>query len=253
MTSPLKALKTPVIVYPESDGNPMAENTLQFDWITLVKFGTEAAFADRDDVFIAGDLLWYPLEGHPEIRIAPDVLVAFGRPKGRRGSYLQWKEDNIPPQVVFEILSPGNSRGEMDSKVGFYQKHGVKEYIEYDPDRNILRVWLRQNDELIPIPAEMLRDWISPLLQVRFLWTDEHLELFHSNGEPFRSHAELRQLLKQEQQHAINEQQRAEQERQRADALAQEAELERRRVAELEARLRQMEEALQKSRNEKTD
>ena len=238
MTSLLKALKTPVIAYPESDGNPRAENTLQFDWITLVKFETADAFADRDDVFIAGDLLWHPLEDHPEIRIAPDVLIAFGRPKGRRGSYLPWKEDNIPPQVIFEILSPENSRSEMDSKVGFYQKYGVKEYIEYDPDRNILRVWLRQNDELMPIPAELLRDWISPLLQVRFLWTDEHLELFHSNGEPFRGRAELRRILKQEQQHAGNEQQRFQLERQPVDALAQEAVQERRRVAELETRLR---------------
>lgn len=52
-------------------------------------------------------LLWYPVESHPEIRTAPDVLVVFGRPKGHRGSYKQWEEDNIPPQVVFEILSPG--------------------------------------------------------------------------------------------------------------------------------------------------
>ena len=36
-------------------------------------------------------------------------MVVFGRPKGRRGSYRQWEEDNIPPQVVFEILSPGNN------------------------------------------------------------------------------------------------------------------------------------------------
>ncbi len=40
-------------------------------------------------------------------------MVAFGRPKGERGSYQQWKENNIPPQVVFEILSPGNTQTEM--------------------------------------------------------------------------------------------------------------------------------------------
>ncbi len=41
--------------------------------------------------------------------VAPDVMVVFGRPKGRRGSYKQWQEDNIAPQVVFAILSPSNS------------------------------------------------------------------------------------------------------------------------------------------------
>ena len=72
------------IVYPESDGKPMADNTKQFRWIVTIKEGLEALFAERDDVFVAGDLLWYPVEGHPEICQAPDVMVAFGRPKGDR-------------------------------------------------------------------------------------------------------------------------------------------------------------------------
>jgi hypothetical protein len=43
---------------------------------------------------VEGDLLWYPVEGHSEIRVVPhpDVLVAFGRPKGHLCSYKQWQE-----------------------------------------------------------------------------------------------------------------------------------------------------------------
>src|SRR5580658_2972978 len=104
------------VVYPDSDGQPMAENTLQFEWIVTIKGGLDTRFTDDDNVFIAGDLLWYPVEGHPEIRQAPDALVAFGRPKGRRGSYMQWREEGIAPQVVFEVLSPGNRTGEMTNK-----------------------------------------------------------------------------------------------------------------------------------------
>ena len=51
------------IIYPESDGKPMADNTEQFNWIVKIKEGLEAMFADRPDVFVAGDLLWYPVEG----------------------------------------------------------------------------------------------------------------------------------------------------------------------------------------------
>ena len=77
----------PAIVYPDSDGKPMAENTLQFEWIVTIKEGLERICFDRDDVFVAGDLLWYPVEGHPEICVAaPTRLAAFGRPKGYRGS-----------------------------------------------------------------------------------------------------------------------------------------------------------------------
>jgi hypothetical protein len=38
-------------------------------------------FANNPEVFVAGDLVWYPGEGRQETCQAPDVLVAFGRPK----------------------------------------------------------------------------------------------------------------------------------------------------------------------------
>jgi hypothetical protein len=80
------------IVYPESDGKPMADNTKQFRWIVTLEGGFEALFRDREDVFVAGDLFWYPVEGRPDIRMAPDVMIVFGRPKGDRPSYKQWEE-----------------------------------------------------------------------------------------------------------------------------------------------------------------
>ena len=49
----------------------MAENTLQFEWIVTIKGGLEAMFRHRADVFVAGDLLWYPVEGKPEIHRRP--------------------------------------------------------------------------------------------------------------------------------------------------------------------------------------
>src|ERR687886_1873665 len=98
----------PALIYPDSDGQPMADNTKQFRLIVVIKENLELLFANVADVFVAGDLLWYPVEGDNKLRQAPDAMVVFGRPKGDRGSYKQWEEENIPPQVVFEILSPGN-------------------------------------------------------------------------------------------------------------------------------------------------
>jgi len=134
------------VVYPESDGKPMADNTKQFEWIVKIKEGLEILFSDTPDVFVAGDFFWYPVEGNNKIRVAPDAMVVFGRPKGHRGSYLQWKEDNITPQVVFEILSPGNRRKEMDKKLGFYETYGVEEYYLYDPDHIRLNGWIRKGE-----------------------------------------------------------------------------------------------------------
>src|SRR5436190_17639045 len=49
----------PAIEYPDSDGRPMADNTLQFEWIVTIKSGLEALFHHDPGVFVAGDLLWY--------------------------------------------------------------------------------------------------------------------------------------------------------------------------------------------------
>ena len=181
------------IIYPDSDGQPMADNTKQFNWIVLIKEGLEALFANRPDVFVAGDLLWYPVEGKPTIRKAPDVLVAFGRPKGDRGSYKQWEEDNIAPQVVFEINSPGNTTLEMLRKFDFYQRYGVQEYVFYDPDTNELAIWVRNNGKLETV--EEVNNWQSPLLGVRFVLDEDTLFLYRPDGERFATYTEILDFL----------------------------------------------------------
>src|ERR1051325_6627335 len=44
------------IEYPETDGLPVAENTVQFEYIATIKGGLDARFSDFPDVFVAGDL-----------------------------------------------------------------------------------------------------------------------------------------------------------------------------------------------------
>src|SRR5262245_59187717 len=100
-------------LYPDSDGQPMSDNTRQAHWIVVFFGNLSALYHDRADVFVAMNLLWYAVEGEPETRAAPDVLVAFGRPKGHRGSYKQWEEGGTPPAVTVEILSPANTQQEM--------------------------------------------------------------------------------------------------------------------------------------------
>lgn len=146
-------------------------------------------FKDRADVFVASDLLWYPVEGEPTIRCAPDALVVFGRPKGYRGSYLQWKEAGIAPQVVFEIVSPGNRFYEMLRKFRFYEEYGVEEYYLFDPDRNELDGWTRAGAKLEEIPE--MNGWVSPRLGVRFELSAEGLCLYGPDGRPFKSYVEL--------------------------------------------------------------
>jgi Uma2 family endonuclease len=212
--------------YPDSDGKPMADNTEQFRWIVIIKENLEILFADREDVFIAGDLLWYPIRTRLISPVAPDVMVVFGRPKGRRGSYKQWQEDNIAPQVVFEILSPSNNDEEMNRKLEFYETYGVEEYYLYDPDSFRLEGWYRENGHLNRIWE--INGWVSPRLQIRFDISAGELLIYRPDGRKCLSSVELEEraaaaelLLEREQQRAELERQRAELEYQRAERMAE--------------------------------
>jgi Uma2 family endonuclease len=197
------------IQYPDCDGNPMSDNTEQFRWIVMIKENLEILFATIEDVFVAGDLLWYPIEGDNVTRLAPDVMVVFGRPKGKRGSYQQWKEEKVAPQVAFEILSPSNSQKEMATKRLFYETHGIDEFYIYDPDRFRLTGWIRQGTGLMAIAN--MEGWVSPLLGIRFTQANGDLEIYRPDGRRFLSSIELDS--------------RAEWERQRADRAAQKADV----------------------------
>ncbi|MBW4640735.1 MAG: Uma2 family endonuclease [Gloeocapsa sp. UFS-A4-WI-NPMV-4B04] len=174
------------VIYPDSDGQPMADNTKQFRWIVTIQGGLDALFKDDPNVFVAGDLLWYPVEGDNKTRIAPDAMVVFGRPKGDRGSYQQCREDNIPPSVVFEVLSPGNRLPEMLNKLRFYERYGVEEYYMYDPDHEDLAGWLRSEDQLREI--ETIAGWVSPRLGIRFELPNEGLEIYRPDGQKFATY-----------------------------------------------------------------
>ncbi len=216
------ATPSPEIVYPDSDGQPMADNTRQFRYIVTIQGGLAALFADRPDVFVAGDLLWYPVEGNNKIRAAPDAMVVFGRPPNDRGSYQQWQENGVAPQVVFEVLSPGNTVAEMTRKFRFYERYGVEEYYVYDPDRGSLDGWVRRGEYLEDVPD--MEGWVSPRLRVRFSLDGHDLVLYRPDGRRFETFLELEQRAEAERQRAEAERQRAEAERQRAEAERQRAE-----------------------------
>jgi Uma2 family endonuclease len=209
----------PRFYYPESDGEPMAENTLQFEWIVTLQGNLDLLFRDNPDVFVAGDHLIYPLDKNREIRQAPDVYVAFGRPKGHRGSYAVSEEGGIFPQVIFEVWSPGNRMQQMDAKREFYEKYGAEEYYLIYPEQPAyIEGWQQMNGKLVAI--EEMNGFVSPLLRIRFELHEGQLVVHHPDGKQFLSFVELGTYADQEHTRAIAEQQRAETAEQHAAKLA---------------------------------
>jgi Uma2 family endonuclease len=201
----------PIVIYPDSDGQPMSDNTLQFEWIVTIQGGLDALFRDNLNVFVAGDLPWYPVEGDNTIRAAPDAMIAFGRPKGYRGSYRQWEEGGIAPQVVFEVLSPSNRSGEMIRKFRFYERFGVEEFYIFDPYDPHLEGWQRADKGLEEIKD--VGQWTSPRLGIRFDLSGGKLRIFGPDGCPFATYVELAEQRDREQR----ERETAERERETAE------------------------------------
>ena len=114
-------------------------------------------------------------------------------------------------------------------KFKFYERYGVNEYYLYDPEKNDLQGWIRQNNELEPISE--LNGWISPCLEIRFEISESGLALYYPDGKKFLTFVELSQRADQAQQQvqlaqqqALLESQRADHESQRADHESQRAE-----------------------------
>lgn len=237
MNETLLAPVVPELEYPSSDGERMAENTQQFDWISLVKWGLEAQFRHDPLVFVAGDNLIYPVKGRLDIRVAPDVYCAFGRPKGHRGSWKVHEEEGIFPQVVFEVWSPGNRQRKMAEKFAFYEKYGAEEYyIIYPGASSSAEGWIRKSGKLEEI--ETLDGWISPRLGIRFDLSYDLLAIIGRDGRPFERPDELAE------ERAIEEERRKIAEAERSEArMAQraaevDAEKLRRETEDLKALLR---------------
>jgi Uma2 family endonuclease len=222
MTQPAPPAPQASIIYPQSDGKPMADNTKQLRWIVALYGNLAALFRENPDVFVGANQFWYPVEGHLEVVNAPDVYLAFGRPKGDRPSYKQWEEGDVPLTVVFEILSPDNSHAEMVAKFDFYEEYGVEEYYEYDPDTNLLVVYVRQGEMLRRVRP--VAGFVSPRMGIRFETSGPGLVVLRPDSRRFLSFEELEaerlaaeQRAREEREHRLAAEHRAETAEHRAE------------------------------------
>lgn len=145
----------PIIEYPDSDGEPMADNDFQYRCIVDTRFALGQRYLNDPQVYVGADLLIYFVEGDPTKSVAPDVLVSLGVPRGNRRSYRLWEEGK-PPDVVFEFASERSWRGDLGWKRGLYLGLGVREYFLFDPTGEyfspVLRGFRLEGEVYRPLP-----------------------------------------------------------------------------------------------------
>lgn len=226
------------IIYPESDGLPIAESDFQRIPLTYAVEALSLYFEHRPDVYVSGNLFVYYEEGNPKAVVAPDVFVVVGADKRERRSYFLWREPK-GPDFVLEITSKSTRGEDQGPKRGTYALLGVREYVQNDPTQDYLTPPLKGlrlvGDNYEPLPTVELPDG-TLIVHSEVLGLDMRL----ANGEfHFVDPTTGLTLLTYREAYvarlaAEQARQTAEQGRQAAAArVAAEA-----RVAELEARLR---------------
>ncbi|WOC52354.1 restriction endonuclease [Bergeyella porcorum] len=73
------------------------------------------------------------------------------------------------PDLIVEILSPGNSKREMKDKFELYQESGVREYWIVDPNQESVLIYILKNGEYIglkPVVDDVAVSYIFPDLTV---------------------------------------------------------------------------------------
>ncbi|HEX9945115.1 MAG TPA: Uma2 family endonuclease [Thermoanaerobaculia bacterium] len=120
------------IVYPESDGQPMAESDLHRKEMTYLIEALGEHFAQEADVYLAGNLFLYFKKGDPRSVVAPDLFVVRGVAKGDRKVFKLWEEGRAPCLVV-EVTSDSTQDEDLSKKKTIYERLGVEEYFLFDP------------------------------------------------------------------------------------------------------------------------
>lgn len=159
--------KTSVIVYPESDGQPMTESDSTRDYLIYAVEVLRQYFQSRHQVYVSGNLFIYYREGDPKAVVSPDVFVIFGVSKRQRRSYKTWQEGGKVPAFILEITSRSTRRQDEVEKPTLYAELGVQEYFQYDPTGDYLTPQLKgsrlQNGLYEPIAPQILAEDVVSL------------------------------------------------------------------------------------------
>jgi Uma2 family endonuclease len=193
---------TKPVIYPETDGTPMAETDAHINALIDLREALKDYFREAPQVYVAGNLFVYYEEDNPTACVAPDVFVVKGVARHERRLYKLWEEQH-PPAVVFEITSRRTRLDDLGTKRALYAMLGVHEYFVYDPLGDYLAPALQgyqlQDGEYQRLPHTDRGRLVSQELGLE-LWLDAgRLRLVHpTTGEYLLTPAEAQEARRTE-------------------------------------------------------
>lgn len=187
---------------------PPLESDFHRDQIDLLIRLLRHWWADREDVYISGNLTIYYNQQQIKTRDfrGPDFFVVLGTEKKDRRSWAIWDEQGKYPNLILEILSDSTKSVDQGLKKDLYQNtFRTPDYFWFDPYTQEFQGFHLVDGVYEPIPATAEgRLWSQQLSLYLGVW-ENRLRFFTAEGDLIPSPEEL-----------------AAQERQRADQAEQE-------------------------------
>ena len=215
------------VIYPETDGKPMAETDVHRDLLLRMVDLLKNAFPNA---YVSGNICLYYEQGNPKKMISPDSLLCRSQPPAQKRIYRAWTE-HAQLDLVMEFSSFGTKRIDHSKKKQIYEQIlKVPYYVIFDPHAVYLNVFALKEGHYQLIEAEVEGRCFLTNLGIQIaIENGNSLRLFDMQGSPILTGEE-------------REAQRAEQEAQRAEQEAQRAEQEAQKTMRLEQELRQQKE-----------
>jgi Uma2 family endonuclease len=261
---------TPPIVYPESDGEPLAETEVHIlaiiDFIATLRFH----YRSQRDIYVIGNMFLYYEEGNPQARKAPDLMVVKGVDTSQPRRIFKVWEEKVVPSVIIEFTSKSTCEEDQGDKKALYAGLGVHEYFLFDPLHEYLdepfEGYRLIGQKYVRMEAASAGGLVSEELGLRLLPEEGLLRLYDlKKGERLLAPQEWYDVARKAQEQARQEmkraekaeilaqqhQQRAEKEKQRAEKEKQRAEKEKERADNAEAEAARLRALLDKLQSKK--
>ncbi|MDJ0842868.1 Uma2 family endonuclease [Crocosphaera sp.] len=183
------------IIYPSSDGEPVAETYIHLYAILTTLEVLKQYLSGQQATVLANQFMYYS-QGLPRMRVAPDVMVIFNVEPGGRDNYKIWEEKEVP-QLIFEMTSPGTKNQDQEFKKTLYEQLGVKEYWLFDPKGEWITEKLK-GYRLRNNVYELIEDGYSEPLQLQLKVEDQLIGFYRKDtGEKLLIPEELASALQQ--------------------------------------------------------
>ena len=191
MVTKLKSAIAPKtgIFYPETDGMPLPDSREQGRFLREITIVLAGFFLNDPTIEVDSDTFIYFIEGDPNRKVAPDLLIAFGVSKEsleRNNVYLVWEVGKFP-DFILEVGSFSTADNDLGPKRALYAELGALEYWRYDPTGGehygepLVGEYLVDGEyrrfEMMPDPDGYPRAH-SPLLNLDLRWEEERLHFY---------------------------------------------------------------------------